>query len=147
MTVLSKLARLRSDRSGAAILEFALLVPIVLVSMCGVFQFGLSMWRYNALRSLSADIARYAMVEYQSDEGVDPSTTTIQAWGIAKGTSGKYKIPTADLTVNVTTAGTQRVSGASEMTITVSSAIPGIIPLSGLEGFTISYTRPVFLLP
>jgi Flp pilus assembly protein TadG len=146
MTLLSKLGRLRGDRRGAAIIEFALLVPIVLTAMFGVFQFGLSMWRYNALRSLSADIARYAMVEYQSDEGVDPSTTTIQNWGIAKGTSDKYKIPNSDLTVNVTTA-TTRVTGAVEMTITVTSAVPSLVPLSALHGVTISYTRPVFLLP
>lgn len=147
MTILSNLCRLRGDRTGGAILEFALLVPIVLVSMCGVFQFGLSMWRHNALRSLSADIARHAMVEYQSDEGVDPSVTTLRDWGIAKGTGPQYQISASDLTINVTVAGTQRVTGATEMTITVTSTIPAVIPLGVLDDFTISHTRPVFLLP
>jgi Flp pilus assembly protein TadG len=47
------LARIRRDRRGAVMVEFALIGPALLAMLFGVLQFGLGMQNYNALRSIS----------------------------------------------------------------------------------------------
>ena len=48
---MSTLRRLRRDDRGAAIIEFALLAPVLLGLMLGVLQMGLQMQSFNALRA------------------------------------------------------------------------------------------------
>jgi hypothetical protein len=45
-------------------LEFALVGPAFIVMLMGVLQVGIAMQNYNALRNVSADVARYAMIQY-----------------------------------------------------------------------------------
>src|SRR3546814_6664734 len=72
---MTKQSILRDD-SGATIIEFALLGPIVLGLMIAVIQIGLAMQSYNAVRSVTAETARFALVAYQ--QGNDPTNATIR---------------------------------------------------------------------
>ena len=60
------LSRLRRNRDGSVAVEFALVGPILLGMLMGVLQIGIGMQNYNALRGISADTARYAVVNYQT---------------------------------------------------------------------------------
>jgi Flp pilus assembly protein TadG len=59
---------------GAALVEFALILPLLLVVIFGIFQFGLAINSANDETHLANEVARYATV----DE--NPSSTTLQEW-------------------------------------------------------------------
>src|SRR3546814_9994795 len=80
-----------------------------------VIQIGLAMQSYNAIRSVTAETARFALVQYQ--QGNEPTNAQIraQALGIADGPP--YLLDPNDLTVTVNDAVVQRVNGAKELTV------------------------------
>ena len=55
--------RLAHDLQGSVAIEFALIGPVFLTMFLGVLQIGIGMQNYNALRGISADVARYAVVK------------------------------------------------------------------------------------
>lgn len=114
------------DDSGATIIEFALLGPIVLGLMIGVIQIGLAMQSYNAIRSVTAETARFALVQYQ--QGNEPTNAQIraQALGIADGPP--YLLDPNDLVISVNDATVQRVNGAKELTVSVAYQTPTVLP-------------------
>lgn len=140
------LTRLARDRAGATAVEFALIGPAVIGLMLGVFQVGIAMQSYNAIRSVTAEAARYATVAYQ--KGEEPSNAAIRAQAIAIADGSPYLLdPDPNvLTVTVTDAAVQRVNGAREMTITVSYRVPAVLPLFEWTSPTISQSRPIFVL-
>ena len=60
------LTRVRRDNSGSVVVEFAIIGPTMLAMMLGVFQIGIGMQNYNAMRSIAAETARHAIVNYQT---------------------------------------------------------------------------------
>ena len=80
MTIRKLLNRIRRNDTGAAAIEFALLSPALILMMIGVLQVGVAMQNYNALRGLSADVARYTMVQYQTGNTI--SNSQIESWGV-----------------------------------------------------------------
>ena len=68
------IGRLKRDNSGAAVIEFAILAPVIFAMLLGVIQVGLSMQAQNALRSIASQTARYAVVEYQKGNEVTDGT-------------------------------------------------------------------------
>ncbi len=140
----SLFARLRHDTVGAVVIEFALLGPALIVMLLGVLQVGMGLQSYNAMRSLSADIARYAMVQYQT--GNQLSNSQIRAWGRNHGRAAPYLFTSTRLDVIVEDAATQRVTGAKELTITVTYEITSVLEFIGIDGPELDFERPVFLL-
>lgn len=132
------------DESGATIIEFALLGPIVMGLMIGVIQIGLAMQSYNAIRSVTAETARFALVEYQ--QGNEPTNAEIrtQALGIADGPP--YLLDPNDLTITVNDATVQRVNGAKELTVSVAYRTPTVLPFFDWVSPTVTHVRPIFLL-
>ena len=58
--LLALLQRLRRNSDGSAVVEFAMLGGLFIAMLLGVFQVGIAMQSYNAMRSMTADVARYA---------------------------------------------------------------------------------------
>lgn len=143
MSALGTLRRLRASSSGSTAVEFALLAPAFIAMLLGVLQVGIGMQNYNALRGLSADVARYAMVKQAS--GDPQSNDQLQTYTATAGAAAPYLLRTADLDATVVDAATQRVTGVKELTLTVSYQIPTLFAAMGLEGPHITYTRPIFL--
>ena len=83
MTMRRPLTQLTDDRSGSAIIEFAILAPMIFAMLFGVIQVGLQMWSYNSLRSIVADTARYTMVEYQKSNQLTTDQIESKATAIA----------------------------------------------------------------
>ena len=136
-------AHIRSDVQGAVALEFALVGPALIAMLLGILQIGIGMQNYNALRNVSAEVARYAMIQYATDNMLTNDQLNAYAYNIAEGSP--YLLKNDRLVAHVTDAATQRVSGATEKTLTMEYQIPSLLDSFGLHGPTITYDRPLFL--
>lgn len=136
--------RLSSDRSGSVVIEFALIGPTLIAMLFGVLQIGLAMQNYNALRSASADAARYAVVNYQALNNLNDTQIAARARSLA--VSPPYGLISANLTVSLQTATTQRVAGATEKTLSLTYNIPTVLSIIGFGRIPITYNRPIFLI-
>jgi len=137
------ISRLRRDDAGASIVEFALLAPAIIGMMLGVLQVGTAMQNYNALRNVSADVERYAMVQYAT--GNELTNSQLRNFAIASAESTPYLLRSSSIAASVTDAATQRVTGVTEKTLTMNYQILGLFDAVGLRGPYITYTRPLFL--
>lgn len=137
------LAAILRDRRGAALIEFAILGPMVLGLMIGVFQIGIGMQAQNSLRSIAADTARFAAVEFQKEQ--TPTNARIQAEAVSIATSNPYNL-NSSVRISVVNAPTQRVTGAREMTLTITYRVPAVLPLLDWVSPTLTHTRPIFVL-
>ena len=144
MSGLFALRRLTASERGASAVEFALLAPVFISLMLGVVEVGLYMQNYNAVRSLAGDAARFAAVEYQKNNVVteDALEANIKAMGIAS----PYGLMDSQLTVTVTEVSPARVNGAREYDLDIDYALPDIIGGTTIDNFTVSYSRPLFVL-
>lgn len=138
------LQRLRRNESGSVAVEFALVGPLLIGMLMGVLQIGIGMQNYNALRSVSADVARYAVINYQTGNNLNTSQLEEYATGLA--TAAPYGLNHDRFMSRVTLAGTQRVAGAREFTVRLTYNIPTFLGVIGIHEFPITFTRPVFVL-
>lgn len=141
----SFLGRLRRDRQGSTIVEFAIIGPAMMLLLLGVTQTGIQMQNYNAVRNLASDGARFTAVEYQ--KGTRSTADAIETWIYARGVGGAYNLNIDRLTVDVTEQTTSQLTGLTEMTITVTYAAPEYLSSVTGNTLTISAVRPVFLAP
>ena len=138
------ISRISRNSQGAAVIELALVGPALLGMLLGVFQIGMTMQSYNALRGATADVARFAAVNYQTANKLSDTQLTNYARSVATG--DEYGLSASRIAVSVTNAPNQRIIGATEKTITYSYLSPTVLSVLGLPDFTITYSRPVFLL-
>lgn len=138
------LKTLRADTTGSVAIEFALIGPALLTMLLGVLQIGVAMQNYNALRSASADAARYAVVNYQADANL--TTVQIQSYALNVAANAPYSLKTERLSVTVADATLQRIAGARELTMSMSYRIPTVLTIMGMGDIPISYDRPIFLI-
>lgn len=136
--------RLKTDHSGSVVVEFALIAPVFLGMFLGVLHIGIGMQNYNALRSVSGDVARYAVVNYQTDNRLTVSQLQDYAKGLAS--AAPYGLMRDRFEVTMTAATTQRVAGANEYSLTLSYQLPTMLSVIGIDEIPISYTRPVFVV-
>ncbi|WP_310531583.1 TadE/TadG family type IV pilus assembly protein [Novosphingobium sp.] len=132
------------DSSGSVAIEFALLIPVLITMMLGVFQIGITMNSYNAMRSAAADISRYAVVQYQTGSYRDTNDLTTTARTMA--TSAPYMLDTSRLTISVSRPVTQRVAGTTELSVSIRYNAPSVMNLIGVSDIPLSYSQPVFLV-
>jgi Flp pilus assembly protein TadG len=144
MTASDLLTRLRRAESGSVAVEFALLGPLMFGLLLGVLQIGVGMHGYNALRGISSDVARYVVVNYQTDNKLSNSQLTDYARSVA--TTTPYSLTNNDVQVSIVDASTQRVAGAKELTFSITYTVPSFLQVIDIPGFDISYSRPIFVL-
>lgn len=142
---MKRLFHLRRNSEGAATVEFALLGPIMITMMMGVLQIGMAMWSYNSLRGIASDVARYAVINYQSNNKL--TTSQLRDYTEAVATQAPYGMMLENLNITVVQATTQRVSGATELTVTVNYNFPTLLSIIGVGTIPMSFSRPIFLLP
>ena len=102
------------------------------------------MQSHNALRGVSAEVARFAVVNFQTSNKLTEAQLETQARANAAG--APFELTGSSFGASVVDAATQRVSGAKELTLTVTYNIPLIMPLVNFSLPQISYSRPIFLL-
>lgn len=139
---------LGADRSGSVVIEFALIGPTMIAMLFGVLQMGLAMQNYNALRGISADAARYAVVDSQSTTQASTrlNDTQIEAYARNLAVHAPYGLIAQNVTVRLTTPATQRVTGATEKLLEIQYRIPSVLTIIGIDNIPISYSRPIFLI-
>ncbi len=140
---------LRKDQNGSVLMEFALIGPAMLAMLFGVLQFGIGMQNYNALRSISADVARYAVIDAQdaaaqSDMTMRDTNTELEDYAKEIAEVPPYGLQASRLTVTITSVPT-RVDGTSERTIDLRYNVPSMLGMIGLDSIPITYSRPVFI--
>ena len=143
MSPLRILRRLARDPRGATAVEFALLAPAFIVMLFGVLQVGIALQNYNAMRSLSADVARYEMIEHAKGTVMTNSALTTYAENLGSG--APYLLIADNLDVTIAPAAAPQISDATELTLTIEYQIPSILASMGLEGPEIDYERPIFV--
>ena len=134
--------RLGSDRTGSAIVEFAILAPAILTLFIGILQVGMWMQCYNALRSVAADTGRYVAVEYQKSNRINNVTMALWARQHA---IDNYMFAEAKVSSNVSDAATQSIPGVTEKTLTVNYTMPSIFGIAGIGEIPVSFQRPIFV--
>lgn len=138
------LARLSCDSGGSAIVEFGLLAPFLIMMMLAVLQLGVAMQQYNALRSIAGDVERYAVVNYQTNNKI--STDQLATYTQSVATNTPYNIQRTGLRITVTQPVTQRVSGATEYSLSIRAQVTSLLGMIGINDYYIYYTRPIFVL-
>ena len=136
-------ARLRRSEQGGTMLEFALLAPAFMALLIGLFEVGIYMQNYNAVRSLAADAGRFAAVEYQRNNEIDEATlkSNIEAMAVAD----PYNLQSSRLVVDVDEV-SSRVSGAHEFELDVRYRLPDFLGSIGAANIEIAYERPLFVI-
>jgi Flp pilus assembly protein TadG len=137
------LTRLKDDRGGSAIIEFAILAPMIFAMLFGVIQVGLQMWSYNSLRSIVADTARYTMVEYQKSNQL--TTDQIESKATAIAVNSPYDFNIDDIgTLDVTNPASD-IAGMTEFQLTMSYTPPTVLDFTGIRAPTLTITRPIYV--
>ena len=135
--------RLRHDERGTAIIEFALLAPVVFGLCFGLIQIGISMQAYNSLRGVASDTARYAVVEYMNGDLVDDITIQNKAKAIARG--APYLL-NSSVAATITPVANPRVHGTHEKTLLITYTPPTVLPFFDFTSKQMSYERPIFVI-
>ena len=137
---------LLSDRTASAAVEFALIGPAFLAMFLGVMQIGIGMQNYNALRSISADTARWAVTNYQA--GDQKTAIQMQQKATDLAAAAPYGLEVSPrFTVFVSSPTAQRVAGATEFRITVTYQVRTLLSVIGIGEIPLTYTRPIFVIP
>lgn len=137
------------NSAGSVAIEFALIGPAMLAMLLGVLQLGIGMQNYNALRSVSAEVARYAVINAQdaaaqSNMTLRDTNDELEAYAQEIATDSPYGLQASKLTVTITSVPT-RVDGASERSIQLRYNIPSVLGIIGIDSIPITYSRPVFI--
>jgi Flp pilus assembly protein TadG len=96
--------RRRERWRGQALAEFAIVVPVLMLILGGVIQFGMIFWGQNTLNQIVRDAGRYAVTEPNCSSGsnaeVVSKITTIASNTSLAATLGTVTVlmPTADTT-------------------------------------------------
>jgi Flp pilus assembly protein TadG len=138
------LSSLRRDSDGSVAVEFAIVGPVLITMFMGVLQIGVGMQNYNALRGISADVARYAVVNYQTANRL--STSQLQAYASGIASAPPYGLVNNRFQATISTATTQRVAGATEYTVQVTYRVPSVLGIIGIAEIPLTYNRPVFVV-
>jgi hypothetical protein len=111
----SLLRRALRERGGAAAVEFAMTVPILLTVMLGIFEFGRMLWAQNALHYAVEQAARCATIDVATCG--NPGDTQTYA-----STVSAYTFPPSAFSVTTPSCGNQ---------VSASYAFPFVVSLFG----------------
>lgn len=135
---------LRQNQTGSVAVEFALVGPLLIGMLMGVLQIGVGMQNYNALRGISADVARYSVINYQTANRL--TTSQLQDYANSVASNAPYGLVRNRFTATIQAAATQRVTGATEYTITLNYDVPTMLSIIGIGEIPLSYSRPIFVI-
>ena len=124
-----KLLRLGRDRSGSAILEFAIGSAVLISAFTGTFEFGYSFLQYNNLENAVARGARYASIATYDSSTTTPSSqfqTAVQNMVL-------YGSPTAGTSPVLPSLAASNVN----LTVTFTNGAPASMTVS-ITGYTIN---------
>lgn len=111
LAFLSKACAIARQTSGAAVVEFAILVPVLLLIVLGTADFGLAMNTYNNETQLANEGARWAVVDR------NPGSGSLQEHIKSQGDTAEIR---DEATVCITfPSGSQNVGDPVQVTVSV----------------------------
>ena len=134
--------RLAANSAGAAVIEFALLGPIMIAMILGILWVGVQMQAYNGLRSAASDAGRYAVVEYQKSNKLTP--TQLSEVVATMASRAPYNLASDRLDVAVTQQASP-VANVKKFDITISYTAPSFLDFIGVGSPLQSFTQTVFV--
>ena len=129
--------RIRSEERGAALVEFALVVPLLMAMMCVIIDFGLALHTLNNLTSALREGARYGAV-LNPAPAVDDARIRDRVIAYMSSYGGNTLLPAA---ISVTYP--ESPVGVKNVKVTVSNFMyTPVTPLAPLFGMgTLRFTR------
>ena len=140
--MIAVLKRLRDNRTGSTIIEFAILAPAIVTLFLGILQVGMWMQSYNALRSVAADTGRYTAVQYQKINNI--SNINMATWARNRAVNS-YNFKNANISTDVTDAANQQIVGVTEKTLTLTYTFESFMSVVGINDQTVTFARPIFV--
>lgn len=114
----------RPQQRGSVVVEFALVVPLVLLVLVGVIQYGYQYWAMQTASATAREAARRLVV------GTDPVCTVAEAQDRAAGPAVGSQAPT--VTYRYDNAGNVPQRGSLvTVTVTLQSLDIGLVPVPG----------------
>lgn len=114
----------RPQQRGSVVVEFALVVPLVLLVLVGVIQYGYQYWAMQTASATAREAARRLVV------GTDPVCTLAEAQDRAAGPAVGSQAPT--VTYRYDNAGNVPQRGSLvTVTVTLQSLDIGLVPVPG----------------
>jgi Flp pilus assembly protein TadG len=130
------IVRLRSEERGAALVEFALVVPLLMAMMCVIIDFGLALHTLNNLTSALREGARYGAVlrpePVANDTRIRDRVTSYMS------SYGRGTLASSAVTVAVETVGSVKNVRVTVANYTYTPVTP-LAPLFGMG--TVNFTR------
>jgi Flp pilus assembly protein TadG len=103
MAITISAARWRSER-GAELIEFALVMPILMLLIAGIFDFGMMFRTYETVTNAAREGARVGVLPgYEADVNVEDR---VDAYMASSGLTGAYTVDVDDVPVVIAGAGT-----------------------------------------
>lgn len=121
--MLFRLARAIGRDDGTSAIEFALVFPVFILMVLGIFEFSRALWTQSLLTYAVQTAARCGAVDTTNCA----STTATIAYAVQS--SAPLTVPNADFTVAIQTCG-NRVSVAFPFTFVVPELLPFNLTLS-----------------
>lgn len=133
-------APVRNER-GSTVVEFALVVPALMLLLLGVMQFGIMLHANGGVRELMGWSGRRAIILYQNPTKPDDSVLKNEI-AAAVG-AGSYGLVASRLTTDVTVA-SNNVLGYRSVTITLRYSLPLSLPLMRKITVKLDQTRTYY---
>lgn len=78
-SIFDRIGRLRRDAGGVAVVEFALLAPMMLLILLGTLAYGGYFWMAHSIQQLANDAARASLAGLTPTERRDIATATVES--------------------------------------------------------------------
>ncbi|WP_300656631.1 TadE/TadG family type IV pilus assembly protein [Pseudomonas sp.] len=125
-------------QKGVAMVEFAIALPLLLLLLLAIAEFGRMLYHYNNLLQANRDAVRYlagkswntTLGQVAIDSGLSATTKNLAVYGVPVAQPGNEVVPglsTADVTVN--TVGTQHVEVSTSYVFrpVIGNGLPALI--------------------
>jgi len=135
MVMLRIFYKFLKDRRGAAVVEMAFVLPLFILFVLGIIEFGRAYWTWDSMQLSIDEAGRYAMTNITASDAQIVSVAQNNLYGLAPG----------NFTI---TSKSQVSSGVTYKVITAtypfSFVAPGVLPFGN---FTLSRSTTVPLMP
>lgn len=114
---------MKTRQKGVAIVEFALILPFLLLLSFTTTEFGRAIWQYNTLTKSVRDAARYLSIQTPGTHLTE--TRNLMVYGNLDGTGTPLALGLSTANVPVATCCTWQTAGSNPVINTVTVRISG----------------------